>query len=376
MRQITHTLPALLLAALAWPLAASASSLEAQVASANRINAANEMVREGKLDEAIDSYRQVQPTDDDRDALQFNLGVAQFRSGDLAAAKEAFTAAAASGDARLASSSRYNLGNCLYAGAVQQAQQDKAAAIGSLQEAIAHYRGALRGDPDNADARANIELASQLIRKLQEEQQQQQQQQKQNQDQQQQDSNSDQQQNQQDSQSQQSENQDSQDSESESQSSQSQGEGQESESQPKEENQSNSSEQQGDKSDDESSSESSEEKPSELSNEQQSQSSDDQQGKPSQANEQQSAAGEPSPSEEDAQEQEVPAGELSAAGEQEQQQGEPRAAAMADPGTDDGLMSKEEALKMLQAVRDRDMLRRLRQQQAERSRHVPVDRDW
>ena len=39
-------------------------------------------------------------------------------------------------------------------------------------------------------------------------------------------------------------------------------------------------------------------------------------------------------------------------------------------------MSKEEALKMLQAVRDRDMLRRLRQEQTERSRHVPVDRDW
>ena len=39
-------------------------------------------------------------------------------------------------------------------------------------------------------------------------------------------------------------------------------------------------------------------------------------------------------------------------------------------------MSKEEALKMLQAVRDRDMLRRLRQEKAERSRHIPVDRDW
>ena len=40
------------------------------------------------------------------------------------------------------------------------------------------------------------------------------------------------------------------------------------------------------------------------------------------------------------------------------------------------VMTKEEALKMLQAVRDRDMLRRLRQEQIERSRHVPVDRDW
>ncbi len=39
-------------------------------------------------------------------------------------------------------------------------------------------------------------------------------------------------------------------------------------------------------------------------------------------------------------------------------------------------MTKQEALKMLQSVRDRDMLRRLRQEQFERRRHVPTERDW
>ena len=39
-------------------------------------------------------------------------------------------------------------------------------------------------------------------------------------------------------------------------------------------------------------------------------------------------------------------------------------------------MTREEALKMLQSVRDRDMLRRMQQLRQERSRHVPVDRDW
>ncbi len=39
-------------------------------------------------------------------------------------------------------------------------------------------------------------------------------------------------------------------------------------------------------------------------------------------------------------------------------------------------MSQEEALKMLQAVRDRDMLRRIRREQLERSRRVRVERDW
>jgi len=40
------------------------------------------------------------------------------------------------------------------------------------------------------------------------------------------------------------------------------------------------------------------------------------------------------------------------------------------------MMSKQEALKLLQAVRDRDMLRRLKQQQQQRQRRIQVDKDW
>ena len=44
---------------------------------------------------------------------------------------------------------------------------------------------------------------------------------------------------------------------------------------------------------------------------------------------------------------------------------------------DDGkLMSQQEAMKMLQSIRDRDMVRRYRLERAERSRYVPVERDW
>ena len=403
MKKFTSTAIALLLTAFVWPTVASAQSLDARIAMASRINSANAMVRDGKLDEAIDAYQQIQPAGSDRDMLDYNLGVAQFCSGDLAEAKEAFTAVAASPDAQLASSSRYNLGNCLYSEAIQQAEQDKAAAIQSLREAIAHYRGALRGNPDNAvqnaDARANIELANELIRKLEEEQQQEEQpqnQQEQNQDQQQQqDQSSDQQDSdQQDSQSQQSAGEQSEDSESESgtsengeeqsnpESSESQEHGEESD--ELEQSQSNNSQQQDDESEQQSESDSSPESQSEQSQDQSEQQSSDQQQSSnerqtadrSQANQQQAGGGDPSADEESDMPQEIPAGELSAGGEQENEDGEPRGAVMGDPNAEDGLMSKEEALKMLQAVRDRDMLRRLRQQQAERSRHVPVDRDW
>ena len=365
MSHITHTLPVLLLASLAWPSLASARSLESEIASANRIYAANAMLREGKIAEAIDGYQQVQATAGARDALAYNLGVAQYRGGDIAAAKEAFTAAAASSDASLAASSRYNLGNCLYSDALQQAEQDKAAAIASLRDAIEHYRGALRGNPNNAphnaDARANIELASELIRKLEEEQEQDRQQEQQDQQQQEQQN---QQQNQ--DQQQQGQNNDQQNSEKQQDNSESSA-GEQSE----QEEQSDSSQQQSE----DAASDGEQQEDSETSDKQEQQSPQDSSQQQDNTQSQHSAASEPSAEEEVEQSQEIPQGELSAAGGQEHDQGEPRAA-IADANADDGLMSKEEALKMLQAVRDRDMLRRLRQQQAERSRHVPVDRDW
>ncbi|MEZ6081430.1 MAG: hypothetical protein R3C56_38900 [Pirellulaceae bacterium] len=180
--------------------------------SAARINAANALVREGKAAEAIEDYQQVPVTDADRDQLTYNLGVAEYREGNIDAAKMHFTEASASSQTSLAARSRYNLGNCFYSEAVSAiakdkpaasdalfaepsrsiksdvAKQDIATAIDALRQAIGHYRGSLAADPNHTDARANIELAGQLLRELQEEQKQDQQnQERQKQDQQKQD---------------------------------------------------------------------------------------------------------------------------------------------------------------------------------------------
>ena len=39
-------------------------------------------------------------------------------------------------------------------------------------------------------------------------------------------------------------------------------------------------------------------------------------------------------------------------------------------------MDKHEAMKMLQSIRDRDLLRRYENLRETRRRHIPVDRDW
>ena len=42
----------------------------------------------------------------------------------------------------------------------------------------------------------------------------------------------------------------------------------------------------------------------------------------------------------------------------------------------DGVMTRQEAMKLLQSIRDREMLRRLLQERRKRSRRVRVEKDW
>ena len=281
--------------------------------AANRINAANTLLRDGKIDDAIQGYHEVVPGDQQKDQLNYNLAVAEYRTGNITAAEQLFTEVAGSGRPAIFSDSRYNLGNCQYADAIQLAEKDKSAAIERLRQAVSNYRGSLRGNPANSDARANIELAGELIRKLEQEQKKQDQDQSPDQD-------------------------------------------------------------KKDKSDQEKSEEQKSEQPQKDRQHQSKQSKDEQ--KDGKSENQQSPEDQGKPEEQEAKHQPVPDGELKSAGDQEENRKPGGSAAKANPKAKDGLMTREEALKMLQAVRDRDMLRRMQQQRQERSRHVSVERDW
>ncbi|QEG24686.1 vWA domain-containing protein [Mariniblastus fucicola] len=359
---------------------------------AAKINAANELVRGSKTAEAIEAYNAIEESNNDhQDELNYNLASAHYRNSDVDAATVLFAETASSSNDRIASNSRYNLGNCHYAKALPLAQQQPEAAISELQLAIGHYRSALRLDRSLSDARENLERASKLIKQLKQDQEQQQQ----NDDQQQQD------QEQQDGE-QSEQNPDSKEDESqESESSENSNESESSEE--------NESDKQGD-----AESESSEQKP-----EQQQQSSDQkdqqskgedgdgQQGSPPESDQNQNNSSaenkdsqqsgdnskksqmendaaneekENGPATEDKKEEgkEPPQGQLSSTNEQDPKDNvQKENGAVAQPiAPDDGMMTRQEALKLLQSVRDRDMLRRYRQKQKRRQRRVQVERDW
>lgn len=346
--------------------------------TASEINAANTLLRDGKIDEAIDAYRKVVPSKQQRDELNYNLAVAEYRKGNIEAAEQLFTDVAGTSSATIAADSRYNLGNCQYAKALAAAEQDKTAAIELLREAIAHYRGALRAKPNNPDARANIELAAELIRKLEQEQKKEEQQ-KQNDQQQKDEKQEDQQQDK------------SQDSESQKEEAQKDSDQQKSDSQDPNSNQEKSDQKKNEeqmddeqKKHDEQSAADQPQKDEQKKEEQKNdkaghQEEQNDQQKPSEqqkSGDQEKPEDEGQPEEQDAKNQSVPTGDLKAASEQEKNKKPEGEVSMADPNAKDGLMTREEALKMLQSVRDRDMLRRMQQQRQERSRRVPVDKDW
>ncbi len=119
----------------------------------------NRLYREGRYNEALTEYRSGQVLAPELAALGFNAGNALFQSGDVEAALREYQQAASAGDDELAAAALYNAGDALLA-------------AGDLEGAIQAFRQSLLRNPDDVDAKYNLEVA-QLAREQQEQQEQQ-----------------------------------------------------------------------------------------------------------------------------------------------------------------------------------------------------------
>lgn len=339
--------------------------------------AATETLRSGDADAAIEQFDAAFSAGAPTIAMIYNKAIAHFRKGETEIARQLF--AQAGDDPKLAAKARYNLGNTDYADAVKLTQGEEAdpnAAISKLQSAISHYKRSLAMDRSDPDSRANIESAHKLMRQLQQQQQEQeQQQQNQQQD------NSKQDQNQQQQDQQQSESQDKDQKSQDQTSNQTPNDTEQSE-EPSEQDGNQNQEQQ---SDEESQDGSEQQKPEEQQGKQQQQGSEQQEQKSKQENEQQNSQSQDKSQEQSESEEKQAEGEQESESKAEQPEGElkpqnaqqtdakPQSAADLKPGQ---RMTKQEARKMLQAVRDRDFRRRLEKLSQLRTRRVRVEKDW
>lgn len=317
---------ALIALAIAILLCIFASPAHAEDAAA-LIKSAAQAMKAGEFNQAITAYEKARELMPQSAEIPYNLGVAQYRAGEFEKAAESFKQATSlANDGSLRSRSIYNLGNAAYAQSLKALNEQGDPTQGAtqlnqatdlLKQAVDHYKKAIdaSGGKDE-DARANAELSHRLLKQLQELQQQMQQQQQQNGEQEQ---------------------------DSENQQQQQQGDQQQ---QQQQEQQDQAGQQQ-----------------------QQSQSGEEQQQQ-----QQQSAAGTESDQEQDKTEQQR------AETGQEQLEEKENAAAKSEKSDNQApekkTMTREEADRLLQAVRDKERKRRAELARREAAKYAPVEKDW
>jgi Ca-activated chloride channel family protein len=143
---------------------------------------ANQAFAEGNFEAALEGYNKADVYIPESPEVSYNQALAHYKLGDYVAARNHFNRALATRDLEFESDVKYNLGNVAYASALEKLSSPQEA-IDLLKRGIGHYRDALELDPDDQDAKANIQAAQLLIKdlldKLKQQQEQQQQQQQQ-----------------------------------------------------------------------------------------------------------------------------------------------------------------------------------------------------
>lgn len=125
-------------------------------------NRGNAEFEDGDYTAALDNYREAQNEDPDVAEPYYNSGNSLHKQGNLESAETQLKQANRTAEGELAQHSNYNLGNTFYEGQ-------------NFESAVEAYKESLRLNPDDKDAKYNLELA--LKQQQQQEQQQQQQQQ-------------------------------------------------------------------------------------------------------------------------------------------------------------------------------------------------------
>lgn len=110
----------------------------------------------GDYSKALEKFLKAQVEDPSNTELRYNLGNTYYKLGDYANAEKMFLQAAGSQDQKISQKSFYNLGNVAFK-------------QGKLQEALEYYKKALELEPDDEDARHNLEFVRDEIKRRLEE---------------------------------------------------------------------------------------------------------------------------------------------------------------------------------------------------------------
>lgn len=152
------------------------------VVASTRADTAARLYERGQFKDAYERYKQAAERQTENWPLQYNLGAAAYKAGQLDDSVKAFERALAANDPGLQQKSFYNLGNSYFRIGEAAEKQSPDQALPVYERSLKSYESALTLGPKDDDARFNLDVVKKKIEELkkkQEEQKQQQQQQNQ-----------------------------------------------------------------------------------------------------------------------------------------------------------------------------------------------------
>ena len=138
----------------------SVPSLSATVSGLN-------LYHDGKYADAYRSFEEdleTHPQAPDKNKIEFDAGTAAYKMGDYSKALQAFSDALLSNDPKLQENTHFNLGRTLEERADLDDKNETA--LKDLTDAAAHYEAALKLNPKNEAAKANLEEVKKKIERL------------------------------------------------------------------------------------------------------------------------------------------------------------------------------------------------------------------
>ena len=123
----------------------------------------------GKFDQALQEYEQLLKRHSDDPRLHFNAGAAAYRNRQFDQAEKHFNQAVGAPDLNLQALAYYNRGNALYH--LGEAIPDKAKKSEAWQRAIKDYQNTLKLNPQDADAKFNLDFVKKKLEELSEQKQ-------------------------------------------------------------------------------------------------------------------------------------------------------------------------------------------------------------
>ena len=119
----------------------------------SKIEKGSILYQDKKYDEALKSFVDAQIESPEEPTLKYNVANSHYKMKNYEEAVKNYQDVAASAqDIKLEEKSIYNIGNCMYR-------------QGRLEEAVAYYKKALELDPDDQDAKYNLEFVREEIKR-------------------------------------------------------------------------------------------------------------------------------------------------------------------------------------------------------------------